>query len=86
LNPYTGEIYFNGTNLNNNEFIKGYTFILTFDQQNLRETIIDFDNHVNNLKHYLMFVRLVMLIIQEDFILNHQLEVLEQVFQEVIKF
>jgi DEAD/DEAH box helicase domain-containing protein len=45
LNPYTGEIYFNGINLNNNEFIKGYTFILTFDPQNRRETIIDFDIH-----------------------------------------
>ncbi len=54
LNPYTGEIYFNGTNLSNNEFIKGYTFILTFDNQNRRETIIDFDiqdQHFEALPH-----------------------------------
>jgi DEAD/DEAH box helicase domain-containing protein len=45
LNPYTGEIYFNGISLNNEEYIKGYTFVLTFNDQKSTGKIIDFDIH-----------------------------------------
>lgn len=54
LNPYTGEVYFNGANLLNNNFIKGYTFVLTFNEQNRRDQIIDFhefDQQLEALPH-----------------------------------
>jgi DEAD/DEAH box helicase domain-containing protein len=50
LNPYTGELYFNSDSLKNNEFIKGYTFVLTFNDSNRRDQIIDFTEQNQSLE------------------------------------
>ena len=87
LNAYNGEVFFDNPK-NIETLIKGYTFVLTRNNNRNRDQIIDFDVSLvksSHYKHCRISVLPALPIIREECIPNHQLEVSELVLLGVTK-